>query len=213
MKKIILMGLFIGTVLLQSSAAVASNSLTNPGFETWGPWGSSGEQVPGDWWHMFSDPDITGTRESSIVKSGSYSGKEAITGSGWGGWGQWASVTEGQTLYATAPVNIPTALVNAEAVLEVKFVDSGEAQIGQAYTVTRNTSTSGWEDLCLAQVAPAGTAKASLSLLLRNNGTGSSGSVYFDDVVADTQPVPEPASLLLLGSGLIGLLGVSKKKK
>jgi hypothetical protein len=133
---------------------------------------------------MFSDPDITGTRESSIVKSGSYSGKEAITGSGWGGWGQWASVTEGQTLYATAPVNIPTALVNAEAVLEVKFVDSGEAQIGQAYTVTRNTSTSGWEDLCLAQVAPAGTAKASLSLLLRNNGTGSSGSVYFDDVVA-----------------------------
>jgi len=210
-KKIFFLGLVVGLVLT-SSASYAANSLVNSDFETWGPWGASGEEVPGDWWHMFSDPDVTGVKESSIVKSGSYSGKTSITGAGWGGWGQWASVTEGQTLYAIAPVNIPTALVNSEVLLEVKFVNAAEAQIGAAYTVKRSTATSGWEDLYISQVAPAGTAKASFTVLMRNSSTGPSGSAYFDDAIADTQPIPEPASLLLLGSGLVGLLGLRKRK-
>jgi hypothetical protein len=46
--------------------------------------------------------------------------------------------------------------------------------------------------------------------------TGTGGDFYFGfshlEATGDTAPVPEPATMLLLGSGLIGLVGLGRKK-
>lgn len=212
MKKAILFALVFGLIMSLSSTSQAANSLLNAGFEAWGPWGSGGAEVANDWWDM-GDATVVRSKESTTVKSGSYSAKDTISGTGWGGWGQWAAVTAGETLYAYAPLYIPTDLINAEAVLEIKFRDAAdEENILGIELVTRSTATSGWESLDYSGVAPDGTGKASFTVLLRNKGTAGSGTVYFDDAYADTNPIPEPMSILLLGSGLVGLLGITRKR-
>lgn len=42
---------------------------------------------------------------------------------------------------------------------------------------------------------------------------GEDSQGYFDNVVINTAPIPEPATILLFGTGLAGLIGTRLRKK
>lgn len=69
-----------------------------------------------------------------------------------------------------------------------------------------------WVQLVTTAVAPEGTTIARIMLLLLpDENTPANGSLYWDD--ASLTQVPVPAAVWLFGSGLLGLIGIARRKK
>jgi hypothetical protein len=96
--------------------------------------------------------------------------------------------------------------------LRVEFLDDTWAQTGSPLESNYITGTTDWTQVSVSGTIPAGTTKANFILKLSSSGTVS-GNAYFDDAYADLTPIPEPASFLLLATGLMGVFAVSKKKR
>jgi len=214
MNKSYIFGLIAAIVLSAFPQVAHANLLSNSGFEDWVMY--EGKEVPADWIHVFNYNSPVGTKESTVVKSGSYSGKIEVTDlfkSQWGGWFQEKPFIGGRTLYAYQPLNIPFSLIFTVATLQIQFKDRNGTVIGSANRIQRSTATTDWEALSWTGTAPINTAKFEYGVILESWGSGPfQCTVYFDDAYADNVPIPEPISLLLLGTGLIGMLAVTRQE-
>ncbi|MFA5165539.1 MAG: PEP-CTERM sorting domain-containing protein [Candidatus Omnitrophota bacterium] len=213
MKKIFFLGLVVGLVLSLSSAAHA-NMLVNAGFES--PMGDNAD--PDNWWGMRADPlktDVVMKTSTAQQHSGSQSAKTVMTplsgGNTWAGWGQEVSIGAGEQITASTWLKA-TARNYANPKLQLEFKNMGGELLNKT-SVIAPTGTFDWTNLTTTVTTPEGTETVLINLLVEKTSGGASGEFYWDDASIDIAAVPEPASLLLLGSGLVGLFGVSRRKK
>lgn len=102
----------------------------------------------------------------------------------------------------------------------------------QDTTLTRSTNK--WHAMKIEQIYNPGDATATVNFYIDNsflataatsaiNGvsvlkagsglTNGGGPAYFDNIVLTSGAIPEPGSMLALGAGMIGLLGVIRRRK
>jgi hypothetical protein len=71
-----------------------------------------------------------------------------------------------------------------------------------------------WTQMSVSAVMPAGTAWAKIQLIhILESSTTNTGAIFLDDASLTVAAVPVPAAIWLFGTGLLGLLGIARRKR
>ena len=225
MKKAYVLGLILAAVLFAVTPAHADvNVYTESG--NYGSGATNDRYLPSGWMGDTGDLGLTdaastnphtGPTSTKVTYGafGSYSGTQGWAGVYWqqpeGNWGSQPGLT------ITGADTLSFWARGAQGGEQVTFGAGGI--LGDPYSDTFKvfgdfTLTNSWQEYSfdlsgknLSDVIGGFYFAASAS----DNPNGL--EFYVDDVVYNGNVVPEPSSLLLLGSGVLGMLGISRKKK
>jgi hypothetical protein len=189
---------------LTASTTQAQNILVDPSFES-GVFALPNGFPPssaGGGWAAFGASIST-----AAANSGTHSA--LINDNTWNPQGvyQWLTASPGEQYSLSANYMTTTgAGYGTPALVQLSFFDSAGVGAGAFGPWLSTPALNSWTTGNVTQIAPANAAYVGAYLMFMDNNGANGNTMYFDDISLTATVVPEPASLALLGLGLVSAL-------
>ena len=199
------------------STVTAANLVFNPGFEIPST-APAVEYFGATGWNAFGGGTFT---VNSAVEPNPFSGDQVLkVFGGTSGVFQTFAANPGDLVTGTAwALNSSADLMTGGqvAAVNLSWFDSNNSKIADSFgsTIDANTPVDVWTNIgVVGAIAPAGTASVQLTLITGNfAGDPAGGAPRFDEAFLEVSAVPIPAAVWLFGSGLIGLIGIARRRR